>query len=213
MLNLFKDKINTLVVGAHPDDFEIGCAGTLLKYYDYLNVHIAIFSDRMDTGEMRNLDELYESLAILGIHRSCVTVFEIPTRIFHEHQSKIRNCLLQLKEKYQIELVFCPPIHDIHQDHVTVATEVIRIFREKSVMFYEVLRSAHGFMPQFHVSIPDEIIEKKISAIRCYKSQFSSTKSGGYYFSKEVLEGLMFARGGQFGAKYAEAFEIVFLKL
>jgi LmbE family N-acetylglucosaminyl deacetylase len=110
-------------------------------------------------------------------------------------------------------MVFTPPVNDIHQDHITLAEEVLRLFREKTVFGYEVIRSGYNFKPQLHVKLTDEIVERKIKAAQCYKSQWSTTKSGGYYFSKDVMKGLMRSRGAQFGLEYAEAFEVYHLKL
>jgi LmbE family N-acetylglucosaminyl deacetylase len=208
-----KKNIKVLVVGAHPDDFEIGCAGTLLKYKDNIDLKIAVFSDRMDTGEMRSINELDDSIEILGFDRKAVDVYDIPTRIFHDYKSKIRNLLLKLKDSFEPDVIMCPALHDIHQDHIVLAEETIRIFRENSVFGFEVLRSGYGFQPNLHVSLTEEIVNLKIKSAQCYKSQFTTTKSGGFYFSDDVMKGLMFARGGQFGISFAEAFEVYHLKL
>lgn len=212
MYNLFTNS-KVLVIGAHPDDFEIGCGGTLIKYMDRIDLNVAVFSDRMDTGEMRSLEELAEANKVLNIPENCVRVFDIPTRIFHDNRSKIRNYLFALKEEVDPDLVLCPAINDIHQDHLVLAEEAIRIFREKSIFGYEVVRSSYKFHANMHVSLTERMVSKKIQAVQCYKSQFSTTKSGAYYFSENVLKGLMFARGGQFGIEYAEGFEIYHLKL
>lgn len=208
-----KKKVKVLVVGAHPDDFEIGCAGTLLKYRQNIDLRVAVFSNVMDTGEARYMNELEDSLKILDISSKVVDTYDIPTRIFHDFKPKIRNLLLDLKSSFEPEIILCPALHDIHQDHIVLAEETIRIFRENSVFGYEVLRSGHGFTPTLHVDFSEEIVNTKIKAAQCYKSQFSTTKSGGYYFSDEVMRGLMFARGGQYGKRYAEAFEVYHLKL
>ncbi len=112
-----------------------------------------------------------------------------------------------------MDIVFTTPINDIHQDHIVLAEEVVRLFREKTVFGYEVIRSGYNFRPQLHVKLTEDIVERKIKAAQCYKSQWSTTKSGGYYFSKEIMKGLMRARGAQFGLEYAEAFEVYHLKL
>jgi len=207
-----KKSANVLVLGAHPDDFELGCAGTIIKYRANFSLHIAIFSDRMDTGEARNMKELNKSLSVLDIPRSRVDIFDIPTRIFYEYRAKIRHILLSLQEKHNIDIVFCPSLHDLHQDHVALAEETLRIFREKSVLSYEILRSSSGFNPQLSVELNEKIVNLKLKACSSYLSQLSSTRSGGYYFKHDVLKGHMFTRGGQYGFKFAEAFEVHFLK-
>ncbi|MBE2217705.1 MAG: PIG-L family deacetylase [Ignavibacteria bacterium] len=206
-------KKNVIVFGAHPDDFEVGCAGTILKYLKDINLKIFVMSDRYEDGKMRNLKEKDKSLKILGLDKVPCKVFDIPTRIFHDHKSRIRNILYNIATKSDVDVVFTPPIHDIHQDHIVLADEVIRLFREKTIFGYEVIRSGYDFMPNMHVKLPLDLVNLKIKAAQSYKSQWSTTKSGGYYFSKEVMKGLMRARGAAFGVEYAEAFEVYHLKL
>jgi LmbE family N-acetylglucosaminyl deacetylase len=206
-------KKNVVVFGAHPDDFEVGCAGTILKYKNDINLRIFVMSDRYEDGKMRNLNDQKRSLKILGLDKIPIKVFDIPTRIFHDFQSKIRNILYEIATKSEVDIVFTPPMNDIHQDHVVLAQEALRLFREKTVFGFEVIRSGYNFRPNLHVKLTEEIVERKIKAAQCYKSQWSTTKSGGYYFDKKIMKGLMRARGAQFGLEYAEAFEIYHLKL
>ena len=211
--NPLDKKKTVLVFGAHPDDFEVGCAGTILKYLNDINLYIYIMSDRYEDGKKRNLNDLKKSFKILGLEKIPVKIFNVPTRIFHDYQSKIRNIIYNIAHKIEADIVFTTPINDIHQDHIVLAEEVVRLFREKTVFGYEVIRSGYNFRPQLHVKLPEKIVELKIKAAQCYKSQWSTTKSGGYYFSKDIMKGLMRARGAQFGLEYAEAFEVYHLKL
>jgi LmbE family N-acetylglucosaminyl deacetylase len=206
-------KKNVIVFGAHPDDFEVGCAGTILKYMKNINLKIYVMSDRYEDGNTRDLNDQSKSFKILGLENVPVKVFDIPTRIFHDYKSKIRNILYHIANSQEADVIFTTPYNDIHQDHIVLAEEVLRLFREKSVFGYEVIRSGFNFTPHLHVSLSEEIVERKIKAAQCYKSQWSTTKSGGYYFSKDVMKGLMRARGAQFGLEYAEAFEVYHLKL
>lgn len=206
-------KKNVAVFGAHPDDFEVGCSGTILKYLKDINLRIFVMSDRYEDGKMRNLKEKDKSFQILKLTKIPCEVYDIPTRIFHDHRSKIRNILYNIATKSDIDIVFTPPIHDIHQDHIVLADEVIRLFREKTIFGYEVIRSGYDFMPNMHVKLSKKIVDLKIKASQSYKSQWSTTKSGGYYFSRDVMQGMMRARGAQFGLEYAEAFEVYHLKL
>ncbi|MCI0450654.1 MAG: PIG-L family deacetylase [Chlorobi bacterium] len=206
-------KRNVIIFGAHPDDFEVGCSGTILKYFKQINLKIYILSDRYEDGKTRNLKEIDKSFKILGFQKVPFEIFDIPTRIFHDYRSKIRNILYDIAINTEVDIVFTPPIHDIHQDHIVLADEVLRLFREKTIFGYEVIRSGYDFMPNMHVKLTKRIVDLKIKASQCYRSQWSTTKSGGYYFSKDVMSGLMRARGAQFGLEYAEAFEIYQLKL
>jgi len=211
--NPSKKKKNVLVFGAHPDDFEVGCAGTILKYLKDINPYVFVMSDCYEDGKKRDLNDQKRSFKILGLNSTPLRIYDIPTRIFHDFKSKIRNIIYNIAHEIEADVVFTPPVNDIHQDHIVLAEEVIRLFREKTVFGYEVLRSGYNFRPQLHVKITEDVVERKIRAAQCFKNQFSTTKSGGYYFDKEIMKGLMRARGAQFGLEYAEAFEVYHLKL
>jgi N-acetylglucosamine malate deacetylase 1 len=206
-------KKNVVVFGAHPDDFEVGCSGTILKYFNDINLRVFVMSDRYEDGNVRDLNELKKSFKILGLEKVPVEVFDVPTRIFHDYKSRIRNILYDIATKTEVDIVFTTPLNDIHQDHIVLAQEVLRLFRERTIFGYEVIRSGYNFKPHLHVKLTEEIVERKIKAAQSYKTQWSTTKSGGYYFSKDVMKGLMRARGAQFGLEYAEAFEVYHLKL
>jgi len=208
-----KKKKNVVVFGAHPDDFEVGCAGTILKYFKDINLRIYVMSDRYEDGKMRDLNDQKKAFKLLGMDKVPVEVYDIPTRIFHDFRSKIRNILYDISTQSDVDVVFTPPINDIHQDHLVLADEVLRLFREKTIFGFEVIRSGYNFRPQMHVKLTEKIVELKIKAAQSYKSQWSTTKSGGYYFATDVMKGLMRARGAQFGLEYAEAFEVYHLKL
>ena len=211
--NKSNKKRDIVVFGAHPDDFEVGCSGTILKYLKDINLRIFVMSDRYEDGKLRNMKEKEKAFKILGLENIPFTIYDIPTRVFHDYKSKIRNILYDIAYNSNVDVVFTPPVHDIHQDHIVLAEEVMRLFREKTIFGYEVIRSGYDFMPMMHVTLPEKIVEKKIKAAQCYKSQWSTTTSGGYYFAKEVMKGLMRARGAQFGLQFAEAFEVYQLKL
>ena len=63
--NPLDKKKTVLVFGAHPDDFEVGCAGTILKYLNDINLYIYIMSDRYEDGKKRNLNDLKRKYMIL----------------------------------------------------------------------------------------------------------------------------------------------------
>ena len=65
-----RKKKNVVVLGAHPDDFEVGCAGTILKYVDKINLKIYVMSDRYEDGNMRDLNDQKKSFKILGLEKS-----------------------------------------------------------------------------------------------------------------------------------------------
>ena len=70
-------KKDVIVFGAHTDDFEVGCSGTIIKYLDYINLKIYVMSDRNEDGKLRNLKEKDKSFKVLGLDKIPCTVYDL----------------------------------------------------------------------------------------------------------------------------------------
>jgi LmbE family N-acetylglucosaminyl deacetylase len=197
-----------LFVGPHPDDVELGCGGTIAKYSRSSIIKYLILSPCMEEPKNKSIiSEARKAIDILGISEKDMTIKKIPRRNFHDHRSRIRQTLISVRDEFEPELVFCPSLRDIHQDHSVTAEETLRLFRDNGVISYEAPRSSLFFQPNLYVSLDDEGFSKKMKALRCYKSQFDR-----YYFSPDVIRSLACMRGSQARVKYAEAFEILRMK-
>jgi LmbE family N-acetylglucosaminyl deacetylase len=75
---------------------------------------------------------------------------------------------LELRKKYQPEIVFVNTPKDIHQDHQTLTEEATRAFRGTTVLGYDVLRSSYGFFPHFLAEVSEKAVETKIAALAEY---------------------------------------------
>lgn len=196
-----------LYLGAHPDDVETGCAGTIVKKIDEQPVVIALSPCNVNTG----LDipygqierEFYESMEILGVSRSNVLEFEAIT--FASRSHAIRHCIEKLRREIAPDVVYIPAVDDLHQDHRILAVESLRAFRRGSeeLRCYRADSTLRGFSPNVFVDIEDSI-DVKIEALMCYKSQY-----GRSYHREEVFRAAAITRGVQVGLKYAEAFELI----
>jgi LmbE family N-acetylglucosaminyl deacetylase len=111
---------------------------------------------------------------------------------------------VKLNQDLKPDLVFMPSLHDLHQDHSTVAIEGLRAFKKTSIFAYEMPWNNLNFSTQSFIKLSESNIEKKIKALECYKSQ--ATKN---YASKEFILGLARTRGAQIGVIFAETFEVV----
>jgi len=194
-----------LFVGPHPDDVELGCGGIISRFGGDSEISYLILSPCLE--DPRNADiltEAEEAATVLGIHRESMLVENLPRRTFHDNREEIRRILIDAKDRLQPDLVFCPSIRDMHQDHQVAAEETLRLFRDASVAAYESPRSSFAFQPDLYVTIADDDLETKVQALMRYKSQFDR-----YYFEPEVIRSFARMRGAQCRSKYAEAFEIL----
>lgn len=204
------EKINNtiLFIGAHPDDIEIGCGGTVSKYvsegYDIIWL---ILSDCKESLPLQSNDALVleaEGSAKL-LAKTTPIQYYYPVRKFTEHRDDILQSIIAVRNKFNPSIVFCHNPKDIHQDHAVVGNETIRAFsRHSSVLFYASPYNMSTINNKVYVELTDDDILNKMKSLECYRSQIDLNRK---YFSKDYIYGLAKAYGIDIGAEYAEAFE------
>lgn len=199
---------NILLIGAHPDDIEVGCGGFIAKcIHNGITVNTAIMSKCNNTSQESEHDvrekEYHDATSYLGINKSLI--FDLPDTEIPEHRIELMGILTKLQEKFNPDLVLIPFLEDPHQDHSTIAHASIRIFRRhESILQYEILRhGSYTFTPSLFVDISD-FIDKKLKALEFYKTQINQKA----YFDKESYKSLARTRGAQSGFDYAEGFVV-----
>lgn len=192
-----------LLIGPHPDDVELACGGTIAKYSNKVQATYLVLSPCREEPRNKNiLHELQNAIKILGLSSSDTIIKDLPRRVLDKFRSEVRDILIELRDAVEPDLVFCPYPGDIHQDHSVTAEEVLRIFRNCSILGYEVVSSEVGFNPNLYIELSKFHIKKKVEALRMYKSQMKKS-----YFKPAVIEARAKMRGSQANLNYAEAFE------
>ncbi len=196
-----------LAIGAHPDDIELGCGGSLVRARNRGGeLYAAILSKCEDEAPASNPDTRSdEFLRAAGIVGAKPRILDIPNRSFPEHRAEIMNIMENLQSDLKPDLVFLPFLEDPHQDHKTVAEAAIRTFRRRETLLqYEILRyGSHTFTPSLFIDISDTL-DEKVRALLEYKSQLASRA----YFDEESFRSIARTRGAQSGYDYAEGFII-----
>ncbi|CAN0156580.1 unnamed protein product [Chrysoparadoxa australica] len=118
--------------------------------------------------------------------------------------------MVQLKNSIIPDLVMVTTGSDLHQDHEVVYNEGLRAFKHASIWGYELPWNHVSFSTQAFVKLSQPHLDKKWEMMQVYESQFIKQRP---YFTKEFMEGLARVRGVQIGEPYAEAFEVVRLKV
>lgn len=192
------DTKTVFVLAPHCDDAEFGCGGTIAKLVEEgADVYSLVF-----TKSEERVEESLKAGAILGIKKSLS--FGLPIREIESHRQVVLDKLVELKERYEPDLVLQPSMEDLHQDHKTVAQEGLRAFKDTNVWAYEVLWNNFNFPTHLFVSLTDTHIQKKLKAIQCYKSQ-----SHKRYADPAYTIGLLKVRGVQAGVDNAEVFSVL----
>ena len=197
--------MNILVLAPHTDDAEIGCGGTLARYLEEGHrVSCVVFSVVNPSIEPDWIlrKEFIESMRTMGIEDTFIHDF--PMRRLDSVRQDILDELYRIRDKGEIDMVFLPSSHDLHQDHRVVSRSGIRAFKDVTTLGYELPWNNLTFDTQSFIILKDRHIDKKIEALSAYKSQREKR-----YMHADFIKGLAIARGGQIGAYRAEAFEVV----
>jgi bacillithiol biosynthesis deacetylase BshB1 len=222
-------KLDLLVFGAHPDDVELSCSGTLLvEKMKGKKIGIADLTrgelGTRGTAETRK-QEAIDAAAIMQIDiRENLEMADGFFRNDEEHQRKIITTI----RNYQPEIVLCNAPADRHPDHGRAADLVytaaflsglLKIETKENSSLQNPWRPKYVFNyiqdryfnPDFVVDITN-VFDKKIEAIKAYKTQFYNPESKEpqtYISSPEFLESIIYRSkmfGKLIGVKYAEGF-------
>lgn len=212
--------IKILAIGAHLDDIEIACGGTLAKAIQAGHeVKVLIMSKSGYTnkeGRVQRSDEVavhegMEALHTLGL--SDIEILDFPTKDI-PFRSDVVNAIDVRMSAFNPDIIFTHHPFDTHQAHEGVAKATIAAARRKNtVFFYEPItpsgRSYVPFKPSLYVDI-ESTLDKKIASLKCHKSEYNK------FGAEDWIEGVRCRcgfRGYEIGKKFAEAFEILRLEL
>jgi len=194
-----------LLLGAHPDDIELGCGALLHHMAKEADVLCVTLSDNQKNPDLRNVtEEHYMSMAILGVPKEKIVFGPFTTRVFPDSRQEILEYFLNLRKDYQPDLIFVHSKQDIHQDHLTMTDEALRAFRGITLLGFDVVRSSYGFFPHFLVEVTEEDVNKKIEALSQYE-----TYRDRYYFNSELTRSIMVRHGALAECPFAEGFDIL----
>ena len=217
-------KLNILVFGAHPDDVELGCSGTILKQIKQgLKVGIIDFTKgelgTRGTHKTRT-EETENATKILGVEIRENMGFK-DGFFLNDENHKLE--LIKKIRQYRPEIVITNAPSDRHPDHGRASDLTIESCflagLEKIETGQEVWRPKHIYhyiqfntiLPDFVVDISEEM-ELKIESILCYKTQFfnpNSEETETIISSADFLESVRYRAmdlGRQSDCKYAEGF-------
>jgi N-acetylglucosamine malate deacetylase 1 len=199
-----------LILSPHTDDGEFGCGGSIAKLIGqgYEIFYVAFSTAEKSVPEGLPLDilkkEVLEATAVLGIKRINLIILDYQVRDFPSFRQDILEKIIEIKKDVNPQIVFLPSSNDTHQDHKVISEEGFRAFKNITMLGYEIPWNNLTFTTNCFIGIENEYLEKKINALKCYKSQ-----SHRSYASEDFIRSLARTRGTQIGADYSEAFEII----
>lgn len=195
--------MNILALGAHPDDIEIGCAGTLINCVKQSHeVYLGILTDGSAGGDLEvRRREQEESARIIGAKKVFWGPYE-DTKLMVSRESieVIDAWINEIKPTY----VLVNFSNDNHQDHRNLTRIAIAATRQiKNVLFYEVPSSTEFFPVLFYDINP--VLDLKIEALKAHASQVTQTYVE-HVSILDVAKASAHFRGVQGKLKFAEGF-------
>lgn len=198
-LNLRRGALAVLCLGAHPDDIEIGCGGTLLRLATRPELRLTTM---VLTGAPDRVAE--STTALEEIHTGVKTHFAgLPDGRLPDHWNEVKDSLEALAAECRPGLVLAPRVDDAHQDHRLVGTLVPTVWRDALVLHYEIPKwDGDMAAPTHYVPLDADTANAKVDLLnRSFPSQHAHD-----WWDDELFLGLMRVRGMECRSRYAEAY-------
>ena len=222
-------KIDILAIGAHPDDIELGAAGTLIKHVNMGSSVGMLDLTRGELGTRGNADlrSKEAELAKNYISASFRDNLGLKDGFIQEDEKSVK-LLVQKIRLYRPKIILCNAVRDRHPDHGVAASLVLKAVFSAGLPKIETLHNGKSqkpfrpnavyhylqdrwIDPDFVVDVTEEF-EDKMNAVMCFKSQFydpNSKEPNTPISSKEFLSSLeskALLCGRIIGVKYGEGF-------
>jgi len=196
--------LEVLCLGAHADDLEIGCGGTVAALLEARSVavHWVVFSA---IGSRREEAENAASRVLAKATEKHIVTKEFRDGFFPYCGADVKECFEELGSQISPDLIFTHHRDDRHQDHRLVSELTWNTFRDHLILEYEIpkydgdLGAPNAFMP-----LSREACTQKIS---CLMDSFA-TQRDRHWWSEETFRALLRLRGIECRSEtgYAEAF-------
>jgi LmbE family N-acetylglucosaminyl deacetylase len=197
--------LKLLAIGAHSDDIEIGCAGTILQLIEQESLSDVCWV--VLTGESKRATEAGESADALlrGISSKSVILKDFRDGYFPYDGPEIKGFFEELKREFSPDVILTHQRSDLHQDHRVTCELTWNTFRDHLILEYEIPKY-DGDMgaPNLFVPLAETLCRKKINHLMTHFGSQSSKR----WFKEDLFSGLLRLRGMECNSptSYAEAF-------
>jgi LmbE family N-acetylglucosaminyl deacetylase len=192
-----------LCLGAHSDDIEIGCGGTLLALQQQqpaLKIVWVVFSAQPPRDR-----EAYESAGKFLVNgcRHEIRVKSFRTSFFPYEGEAIKEEFEEIKQECSPDLILTHYRDDRHQDHRLISDLTWNTFRSHLILEYEIPKyDGDVGCPNMFVQLTDDIAVQKVAQLMHH----FQTQTNKHWFTPDLFQAMMRIRGMECGARYAEAF-------
>ena len=200
-LRLHAGPLKVLGIGAHPDDIEIGCGGTLLALRDRPGVEVRCL---VVTGTAERRLEAEDAATAFNGPTARVDFGHLPDSRLPHHWAAVKDFLEDAARGLPApDLVLAPRHDDSHQDHRLLAELVPTVWRDSLVLHYEIPKWDGDLGRVTHyVPLGMALAHRKAELLtKVYPSQV-----GRDWWGDETFLAMMRLRGVECRSRYAEGF-------
>ena len=197
--------IKILCLGAHCDDLEIGCGGTILKILNTLSnteVDWIVFSGKgKRAGEAKNSAISF----LIDAKKTNIEIKGFKDGFFPYTGAEIKNHFEELKRRISPDLIFTHYRNDLHQDHRLISELTWNTFRDHLIFEYEIVKYDGDIgSPNLFFHLDEHVCRKKIDLIL---NTFKSQKTRNW-FTEDSFLSIMRLRGleSNSNSRFAEGF-------
>jgi LmbE family N-acetylglucosaminyl deacetylase len=199
------EPLQVLCLGAHCDDVEIGCGGTVRHLIARPAGAIVRYEVFASTAARRAEAEAAAAMLLEGAYGATVAVSDYRESYFPFLGDRIKDRFEEIKTEFAPHLVLTHYRHDRHQDHRVLSDLAWNTFRDRLILEYEIPKW-DGDLGTPNLFVPldgDEVRQKLRIVMEAFPSQADKP-----WFDEETFRGLMRLRGMECNApsRYAEAF-------
>lgn len=200
-----QEALKVLCLGAHSDDIEIGCGGTILRLIAEnpdINITWVVFSaigeravEAQGSAEEFLKDTDYKEIILK----------EFKDGYFPPNISAIKDIFEDLKLRISPDIVFTHYRNDLHQDHRQLCELTWNTWRDHFILEYEIPKYDGDLgNPNFFITLDRELCNKKVDLL----IRYFQTQANKHWFSRDTFHSLMHLRGIECRSpeRYAEAF-------
>jgi LmbE family N-acetylglucosaminyl deacetylase len=197
--------LKVLCLGAHSDDIEIGCGGTILRLaeeVDGAEIYWVVFA----ASGQRAVEAKDSGTSFLeSVKQKKIVIKDFRDGFFPYIGIEIKEYFEKLKNEFEPDVIFTHYRNDLHQDHRVISDLTWNTFRDHLILEYEIPKYDGDLgTPNLFVHLSESLCQKKIAYIlRNFKSQRKN-----HWFNEQTFFSILRLRGIESNApeNYAEAF-------
>ncbi|WP_235940690.1 PIG-L deacetylase family protein [Paramicrobacterium fandaimingii] len=196
-----------LAVGAHPDDIEIGCGGTLLSLTKRGGVDVRTL---VMTGTEERRAEARHGARLFGASQDPLLPGLVDARL-PSMWGAVKDALHDFRDSSPVpDIVFAPRADDAHQDHALIGSLASTVWRGPLLLHYEIPKwDGDRGRPSVYLPLSDDIAAEKVARL----NEAFPSQSGRDWWDDEFFFSMLRLRGSEAATRYAEAFSAAKLTL